>query len=231
MYSIYYIVIGAVVVIMVITLIMANIKKAQQKSAYLSLDVNAEALKTNQYMNESLDNNYYFIKHQMNEELIDAFTSAFVEHGVKDEIADQTKNLLKGMATLGTVRFRTVHTPKYITINGDSIHLFDVDKNGDIDTHLVFDQGRMSTSTIEEILDMRKENVLGNFSLRYYRISFSTDDKPIRLVISNILTDINAVPSYDVQDQIQNFVVANHFLNTLGQKYPHLRVHTDIPSA
>lgn len=41
------------------------------------------------------------------------------------------KNKLKGMATLGTVRFRSVHTPKYLVLSGDTLHLFDTDTDGD----------------------------------------------------------------------------------------------------
>ena len=58
------------------------------------------------------------------------------------------KDKLKGMATLGTVRFNTVQTPKYLVLSGDNLHLFDTDTDGEIDNHFVFNQARLENSRL-----------------------------------------------------------------------------------
>ena len=59
-----------------------------------------------------------------------------LQYGVGSALKDGVKDKLKGMATLGTVRFNTVQTPKYLVLSGNSLHLFDTDTEGEIDRHL-----------------------------------------------------------------------------------------------
>ncbi|MFR4936143.1 MAG: hypothetical protein ACLUDY_10750 [Bacteroides xylanisolvens] len=73
-------------------------------------------------------------------EKIDAFNYASTEYGVGSALKDGVKDKLKGMATLGTVRFNTVQTPKYLVLSENSLHLFDTDTEGEIDRHLVFNR-------------------------------------------------------------------------------------------
>ena len=73
----------------------------------------------------------------MGEEKIDAFNYASNEYGVASALKDGMKDKLKGMATLGTVRFNTVQTPKYLVLSGDNLHLFDTATDGEIDNHFV----------------------------------------------------------------------------------------------
>ena len=56
----------------------------------------------------------------MKQEKIDAFNYASTEYGVGSALKDGVKDKLKGMATLGTVRFNTVQTPKYLVLSGNS---------------------------------------------------------------------------------------------------------------
>ena len=59
---------------------------------------------------ESLEPNF------MGEEKIDAFNYASNVYGVASALKDGMKDKLKGMATLGTVRFNTVQTPNYLSL-------------------------------------------------------------------------------------------------------------------
>lgn len=70
------------------------------------------------------------------------------EYGVASALKDGMKDKLKGMATLGTVRFNTVQTPKYLVLSGDNLHLFDTDTDGEIDNHFVFNQARLENSRL-----------------------------------------------------------------------------------
>ena len=61
----------------------------------------------------------------------------------KRQLKDGVKDKLKGMATLGAVRFTTVQTPKYLVLSGKNLHLFDTDTDGEIDRHFIFDAARL----------------------------------------------------------------------------------------
>ena len=84
----------------------------------------------------------------MEQSPIDAFNYANTEHNMVDALKDGVKDKLKGMATLGTVRFTTVATPKYLVLSGDKLHLFDTDTDGEIDKHLIFEPTQLKNSRL-----------------------------------------------------------------------------------
>ena len=96
-----------------------------------------------QYKKLCLNSDLSFLKEAMGEEKIDAFNYASNEYGVASALKDGMKDKLKGMATLGTVRFNTVQTPKYLVLSGDNLHLFDTDTDGEIDNHFCIQSGRV----------------------------------------------------------------------------------------
>ena len=90
------------------------------------------------------------------------------------------------MATLGTVRFNTVQTPKYLVLSGNSLHLFDTDTEGEIDRHLVFNQSRLENSRLTEIPmegQVKAQAQARGNNVKAYKLSLQTDDKPIELII------------------------------------------------
>ncbi len=116
----------------------ARQKNAQRTALVNQTDFKTEFTKAESYRKQFLDSDGAFLKKAMKQERIDAINYANIEYSVTDSLKDGMKNKLKGMATLGTVRFRSVHTPKYLVLSGDTLHLFDTDTDGEIDTHLTF---------------------------------------------------------------------------------------------
>ena len=118
-------------------------KNSQQAQVVNNTDFKAEFANAERYKNSVLTSELPFLQEEMKQEKIDAFNYASTEYGVGSALKDGVKDKLKGMATLGTVRFNTVQTPKYLVLSGNSLHLFDTDTEGEIDRHLVFNQSRL----------------------------------------------------------------------------------------
>jgi len=113
-------------------------KNSQQAQVVNNTDFKAEFANAERYKNSVLTSELPFLQEEMKQEKIDAFNYASTEYGVGSALKDGVKDKLKGMATLGTVRFNTVQTPKYLVLSENSLHLFDTDTEGEIDRHLVF---------------------------------------------------------------------------------------------
>lgn len=237
--STYIYIIAVFVLIYVVIFFLYKNRMRKMNDTFANLDLQSEARNAKTYQLNYLDGSYDFIKAQMGANPIDAFTAARSEHTATDQAKDIGKNLLKGAATLGTVRFRTVHTPKYLVLSGDSLHLIDTDKDGDVSDHLVFDRQRLSNSLIQETTKQTgnkwTQQTFGNYPLRSYKLSLSTDAKPIILDLNSALMDVGtqnqASVALKVEDVVAQFVVGGDFLNKLGEKYPNLKVTTDLPKA
>ena len=87
-------------------------KNSQQAQVVNNTDFKAEFANAERYKNSVLTSELPFLQEEMKQEKIDAFNYASTEYGVGSALKDGVKDKLKGMATLGTVRFNTVQNPK-----------------------------------------------------------------------------------------------------------------------
>ena len=210
----------------------ARQKNAQRTALVNQTDFKTEFTKAESYRKQFLDSDGAFLKKAMKQERIDAINYANIEYSVTDSLKDGMKNKLKGMATLGTVRFRSVHTPKYLVLSGDTLHLFDTDTDGEIDTHLTFSPLELREPHLIEYSLQGQEKAQaearGN-NIRAYKISLKTDKQPLELIIysSLIFTNIPEVPG-SPEEAVRDIIVANDFLKQLGDLYPNLRVELPI---
>ena len=207
-------------------------KNSQQAQVVNNTDFKAEFANAERYKNSVLTSELPFLQEEMKQEKIDAFNYASTEYGVGSALKDGVKDKLKGMATLGTVRFNTVQTPKYLVLSGNSLHLFDTDTEGEIDRHLVFNQSRLENSRLTEIPmegQVKAQAQARGNNVKAYKLSLQTDDKPIELIIYSclIFTNIPEIPT-DPQETVQAIVIGNDFLKQLGDRYPNLKVSLPI---
>ncbi|MFC4162758.1 hypothetical protein ACFOWU_03775 [Epilithonimonas zeae] len=210
-------------------------KKQKMKQTLQSTDFKSEFQRAETYKSNFLNGDYSYLKTQMNGKPIDAFNFANLEYSGATAIKDGMKDSLKSMATLGTVRYQTVQTPKYLILSNDELHLLDTDTDGDISNHLVFDSHRLSQSSLVEIPQQGTMKAFAKQKgdeVKAYKISLATDDKPIELILFSalIFTHVNTASnmlSMDMQKIVQENVIANDFLKKLGDKYPNLKV--DVP--
>ena len=207
-------------------------KISQQVQTVDSTDFKAEFENATLYKNQFLASELPFLKKAMEQNPIDAFNYGNTEHNMVDALKDGVKDKLKGMATLGTVRFNTVQTPKYLVLSGNSLHLFDTDTEGEIDRHLVFNQSRLENSRLTEIPmegQVKAQAQARGNNVKAYKLSLQTDDKPIELIIYSclIFTNIPEIPT-DPQETVQAIVIGNDFLKQLGDRYPNLKVSLPI---
>ncbi|WAC42597.1 hypothetical protein [Pedobacter sp. SL55] len=211
-----------------------HLKKKKQKELFQNTDFKAEMRNADIYKNNFLNGELAFIAKQMEGKTIDAFNYANIDYSTKDSIKDGIKDGLKGMATLGTVKFHTVQTPKYLILSGADLHLLDTDTEGEISNHLVFDAARLQASTITEL---PLEGMIKAFAkqkgdnVKAYKIALATDGGAIELVMFSALlfTYANAGASafsLNAQKNVQEIIIANDFLKKLGDSYANLKVTT-----
>ncbi|WP_294628049.1 hypothetical protein [uncultured Bacteroides sp.] len=207
-------------------------KNAQRAAVVSRTDFKTEFTKAEAYRKQFLDSDGLFLKDVMKQERIDAVNYANIEYSVADSLKDGMKNKLKGMATLGTVRFRSVHTPKYLILSNETLHLFDTDTDGEIDAHLTFSPHHLRESHLEEYplkgQEQAQAEARGN-NVRAYKLSLQTDESPVELIIYSclIFTNIPELPG-SPEETVRDIVVANDFLKQLGDLYPNLKVSLPI---
>lgn len=207
-------------------------KNARQAEEVSKADFKAEFANASLYRQNLLATDLSFLKKAMGEETIDAFNYADAETSVASALKEGVKDRLKGMATLGTVRFTTVNTPKYLVLSGDNLHLLDTDTDGEIDRHLIFNRSRLENSRLAEIPlegQLKAQAMARGENVRVYKLSLQTDGKPVELILYSclIFTEIPEIPT-DPAETVQAIVIANDFLKQLGDKYPNLKVTLPI---
>lgn len=207
-------------------------KISQQVQTVDSTDFKAEFANTTLYKNQFLTSELPFLKKAMEQNPIDAFNYANTEHNMVDALKDGVKDKLKGMATLGTVRFTTVATPKYLVLSGDKLHLFDTDTDGEIDKHLIFEPTQLKNSRLAVYPlegQIKAQAQARGKNVKAYKLSLQTDGKAIELILYSclIFTDIPETP-VDAKETVKAIVIANDFLKRLGDCYPNLKVALPI---
>lgn len=213
-----------------------TLKKKRQKEYLNKIDFKTELTKAESYKKEYLNSNLSFVAKQMKGKQIDAFNFANINYTAKDSIKDGLKDGLKGMATLGTVKFHTVQTPKYLILSGSDLHLLDTDTDGDISNHLIFNSLRLEKSELIEIPLKGSIKAYANQKgelTKAYKLLLSTDDEPIELIIFSALifthtTSETNMLSLNSSKNVKEIVIANDFLKKLGKKYTNLRVSLPI---
>lgn len=227
---------GPVIVVTCIILYMGYMfymksKSKQQMQTVNNVDFKTEFANADRYKSLFLSSDLSFLKKEMGEEPIDALNYGNTECNMADSIKDGVKDKLKGMATLGTVRFNTVQTPKYLVLSGDNLHLLDTDTDGEIDQHLVFNPSRLENSTLTEYPmegQVKAQAQVRGDKVRAYKLSLNTDSKPIELILYSCLIFTNIPDSMNPRWTVQAIVIANDFLKQLGDKYPNMKVSLPI---
>lgn len=207
-------------------------RNAQQAEKVNATDFKTEFVNAARYRDKYLHKELSFLQEAMGQEKIDSFNYASLEYNTTDVVKDAVKDKLKGMATLGTVRFNTVHTAKYVILSGDNLHLLDADTDGDIEQHFVFNRDRLEKATLTEYPlegQVKAQAQARGNNVKAYKLTLPTDNKPVNLIIYSclIFTNIPEIP-VNPQETIQDIVIANDFLKQLGEKYPNLKVTLPI---
>ncbi|UIR54933.1 hypothetical protein LZQ00_11650 [Sphingobacterium sp. SRCM116780] len=199
---------------------------------FQSTDFVAEMNNAENYKTKFLNAELSFLTKQMEGRSIDAFNYGNLDYSTKDSVKDGLKDGLKSMATLGTVKFHTVQTPKYLILSGSDLHLLDTDTEGEISNHLIFNASRLEKSTISEI---PLEGMIKAFAkqkgdnVKAYKISLATDGNPIELIIFSALVFTYATSgasafSLNTQKNLEEIIIATDFLKKIGAKYANLKV-------
>ncbi len=228
-----YIIIGFVAIYAFIFIYMRN-KNKKSKETLSNLDLESELRNAATYRNDYLSKQFAFIQSQLNGSPVDAMTIGMLEHTNKDAVKDAAKDALRSMATLGTVKYNTVQTPKYLILSGKSLHLIDIDAEGEISKHLIFDESRLLNSTIKEVpfskTQMTQMKYLGGQDkFKNYKLSLHTDEGYLELMVTSIFmssfADARGTFVASADALVRNYVIGTDFIKQLGEKHNGLKVN------
>ncbi|RYD97935.1 MAG: hypothetical protein EOP54_09245 [Sphingobacteriales bacterium] len=231
----FYIVIALVfVAVYIIFFMYMQNKRKKLVQAFADINIYNELQHADQYKEEALRGDHAFIRTQLKDKNIDTFTVAAKQHTGKDMAKDVAKDALKSMATLGTVRYTTVQTPKYLVLSGDELHLLDIDTDGDVDRHLIFDRDRLEASELEEIpltkvQAAQAKGIGAGELLKSYKLSLKTASGFMVLNLYNMMLAPVITPqemfTQSGDKMVRNYVIGLDFLNRLGEKYRNLKIY------
>lgn len=205
--------------------------RKKQANTDLNIDYVAEEQNIPTYIEQMLQKELSFLRKETDLPKVDALTYARPVYTTEDALKDNAKNVLKGMATLGTVKFTTVITQKYLILSDYDLHLIDVDAEGDVSDHFVFDASRLKEASLSEYTGDREIEEIKKLSgndIKSYLLSLPTDDKPIELIIFNTLIDMNSQAIFSTKSLIDKVkisrIIGKDFIQKLGERFDNLRV-------
>lgn len=215
-------------------LIMGFLKRKYEKkrAALNEVDFSRELQHTERYKQEYLQDFLPFVLTQMEGKQIDSFQFANLEYTTKDMMKDGLKDTLRSFATLGTVKYNTIQTPKYLVLSEGNLHLLDTNADGEICSDLLFNPNRLQQSSLQEIDLVGKPKAAAaqvGDDIKGYKLTLATDHSPIELLLfSSLISTSDFVFSTKKEKVIKEVVIGNDFLTRLGDLYPHLKVSSFI---
>lgn len=227
-----------IVIVVVYTgfMIFMNKKRKSQQAMLANTDFTAAFSDADRYLQNFIINEVPYLQKEMKGQSIEALTYANASYNNKDAIKDGIKDGLKGLATLGTVRFTTLQTPKYLVLNSGELHLFDTDTDGDISEHYVFNPTRLQESTIEEVPltgNLKAFALQKGEHTKAYKLTLASKNGPMEVIIFSALVftfaSTAASPfSMNAEKWKEEIVIASDFLKKLGDQYPNLKVQIPL---
>lgn len=140
--------IPAVIIIAGIAFMIIMNKKHKAAKSEINLDF--ERTKYNQYKQELLAQDFSKLAEWMQGKRIDAFTSASVPqsttHKVQELVTEGLKNV--ALSAIG-VKLQQIETECFWALSGNDLHFFSTDAVGDLDEHIVFDNFRLGSASLQ----------------------------------------------------------------------------------
>ncbi|WP_106915229.1 hypothetical protein [Chryseobacterium aurantiacum] len=211
------------------------IMNKKHKTAKSEIDLNSERTKYNQYKQELLAQDFSKLTQWMNGKPIDAFTSASVPqsttHKIQELVTDGIKNV--ALSAMG-VKLKRIETDCFWALSGNDLHFFSTDTVGKLDEHIVFDNFRIETASLQYGGILKSQlGVYSKSSEEYlpktHIISFDIDGSSLSLEIHdrlNYIVDpqdmLNLKKQLETRAKYQ--VVGEKFVKILQDKFPNLKI-------
>ena len=142
---------------------------------------------------------------------------------MKEHMKNAGKDVLKSALTLGTVKYTTVQVPMPLLLTADGLHLFELDVEGKVKRHLMFDNARMEKATLAPFANDRVPKELGD-SAKFYKLQVPSEDGVREITLCSVLYPTQEYyMRYNKYRRLLAYAVGKKFFKALEEKYPNLK--------
>ena len=163
------------------------------------------------------------IKHLKGKEPI-AASCLFHAPDTKEHMKNGVKDYLRGLLTLGMVKFRTVYVATPLFLAEDGLHVFELDKYNEVENHYLFDNDRLANAKI-----FPKDNQAGRKQLgenaAFFTLSIPSESGTRELELcTEFYPTQEKYMLYPFNKKLIAAATGRHFLKKLGECFSNLQV-------
>ena len=192
------------------------------------------------YTKEDLDNR---IKNTSEQEIREFYTSEmgdYIKHlngkkpiaasclfhapDTKEHMKNGVKDYLRGLLTLGMVKFRTVYVATPLFLAEDGLHVIELDKDDEVKNHYLFDNDRLANAKIFPKDDQAASKQLGE-NAAFFTLSIPSESGTRELELCTEFYPTQEIYSlYPFNKKLMAAATGRHFLKKLGECFSNLQV-------
>lgn len=192
------------------------------------------------YTKEDLDNR---IKNTSEQEIKEFYTSEmgdYIKHlngkkpiaasclfhapDTKEHMKNGVKDYLRGLLTLGMVKFRTVYVATPLFLAEDGLHVIELDKDDEVKNHYLFDNDRLANAKIFPKDDQAASKQLGE-NAAFFTLSIPSESGTRELELCTEFYPTQEIYSlYPFNKKLMAAATGRHFLKKLGEHFSNLQV-------
>ena len=192
------------------------------------------------YTKEDLDNR---IKNTSEQEIKEFYTSEmgdYIKHlngkkpiaasclfhapDTKEHMKNGVKDYLRGLLTLGMVKFRTVYVATPLFLAEDGLHVIELDKDDEVKNHYLFDNDRLANAKIFPKDDQAASKQLGE-NAAFFTLSIPSESGTRELELCTEFYPTQEIYSlYPFNKKLMAAATGRHFLKKLGECFSNLQV-------
>ncbi|WP_117879638.1 hypothetical protein [Aureibaculum luteum] len=206
----------------------------QKKTANVTKDFNVINQKENTsiYFKELLNGKFSFLKNEMKNAPIDAFSAGRIPNSLGDKAKALATDVAKSAAwrLVGVkARYTREDAMCYFVLSGDDLHFLTYFEDK-IDSHTLFTKDKINGATISQIESAKTEKKFGAGVHNEYQLTFTMKGEPIVLILKDYITEVvgqgipNAMSTEYNKDLVKQNLIGLHFKRMLGEKYHHLKI-------
>ena len=192
------------------------------------------------YTKEDLDNR---IKNTSEQEIREFYTSEmgeYIKHlngkkpiaasclfhapDTKEHMKNGVKDYLRGLLTLGMVKFRTVYVATPLFLAEDGLHVIELDKDDEVKNHYLFDNDRLANAKIFPKDDPAARKQWGE-NAAFFTLSIPSESGTRELELCTEFYPTQEIYSlYPFNKKLMAAATGRHFLKKLGEHFSNLQV-------
>ena len=164
-----------------------------------------------------------YIKHLNGKKLIAASCFCHAPE-TKEHMKNGVKDYLRGLLTLGMVKFRTVYVATPLFLAEDGLHVIELDKDDEVKNHYLFDNDRLANAKIFPKDDQAASKQLGE-NAAFFTLSIPSESGTRELELCTEFYPTQEIYSlYPFNKKLMAAATGRHFLKKLGEHFSNLQV-------